>query len=78
MESKEEIVERERLKHYRDYRNVIMTAYIDGFKKSFRKAKEAKGEDTGLSVEEEAFITKLAEKYVLNVLQREREQKKDI
>ena len=75
MESKEEIVERERLKHYRDYQNVIMTAYRDGFKKSFR---EAKGEDTGLSVEEEAFITKLAEKYVLKVLQREREQKKDI
>ena len=77
MESKEEVAERERLKHYRDYRNVIMTSYIDGFKKSFREAKEAKGEDTGLSVEMLAFITELAEKYVLKVLQRE-QQKKDI
>jgi hypothetical protein len=78
MESKEEVVERERLKHYRDYQNVIMTAYIDGFKKSFREAKEAKGEDADLSVEMLAFITKLAEKYFLKVLQREREQKKEI
>jgi hypothetical protein len=93
MENKEEdeVVRRERLKHYWDYRNVIATAYREGFISSLRKA-QRKAESAGgmsvkgvtilngyeadLSVEMLAFITELTEKYVSEVIQKEKEQRK--
>jgi hypothetical protein len=88
MENKEEdeAVRRERLKHYWDYRNVIATAYRDGFISSLRKARMKAEKLDGMSVKEEtilngsepdlsvemlARITELTEKYVSEVMQKE-------
>jgi CTP:molybdopterin cytidylyltransferase MocA len=84
MENKEEdeAVRRERLKHYWDYRNVIATAYREGFISSLRKAQrkaesaggmsvKLNGSEPELSVEMLAHITELTEKYVSEVIQKE-------